>query len=66
MIIHILRFRSSLPDEQIAELFQVRASQYLAVPDCCRSTTCVFEAASTVGCTSGTPLLRWSGSWRSA
>jgi hypothetical protein len=32
MIIHIVRFRSSLPDEQIAELFQVRASQYLAVP----------------------------------
>lgn len=32
MIIHIVRFRSSLSDERIAELFQVRASEYLAVP----------------------------------
>jgi hypothetical protein len=32
MIIHIVRFRSSLPDERIAELFQVRATEYLAVP----------------------------------
>jgi hypothetical protein len=32
MVIHIVRFRSSLPDERIAELFQMRASEYLAVP----------------------------------
>jgi hypothetical protein len=32
MIIHIVRFKSLLPDERIAELFQVRASEYLAVP----------------------------------
>ena len=32
MIIHIVRFRSSLSDERIADLFQVRASEYLAVP----------------------------------
>lgn len=32
MVIHAVRFRSSLPDEQIAELFQARASEYLAVP----------------------------------
>jgi hypothetical protein len=32
MIIHIVRFRSSLSDERIAELFKVRASEYLAVP----------------------------------
>jgi hypothetical protein len=32
MVIHIVWFRSSLSDERIAELFQVRASEYLAVP----------------------------------
>ena len=32
MIIHIVRFQSSLSDERIAELFQVRAAEYLAVP----------------------------------
>jgi hypothetical protein len=32
MVIHIVRFRSSLPEERIAELFQVRAPEYLAVP----------------------------------
>jgi hypothetical protein len=32
MVIHIVRFRSSLPDERIPELFQMRASEYLAVP----------------------------------
>jgi hypothetical protein len=32
MVIHIVRFRSSLPDERIAELFRARASEYLAVP----------------------------------
>jgi hypothetical protein len=66
MIIHIVRFKSLLPDERIAELFQVPASEYLAVPDCCRSTICASEPASTVGCTSGTPQLRWSSSWRAA
>ena len=32
MIIHIVRFQSSLSDERIAELFQVRAAEYLDVP----------------------------------
>ena len=32
MVIHIVRFRSSLSDERIAELFQVRASEYHAIP----------------------------------
>ncbi|HEU4947211.1 MAG TPA: hypothetical protein VFT31_08665 [Kribbella sp.] len=32
MIIHIVRFRSTLPDQRIAELFEARASEYLAVP----------------------------------
>jgi len=32
MIIHIVRFRSSLSDDRIAELFQTRAPEYLAVP----------------------------------
>lgn len=32
MVIHIVRFRSSLSDERIAELFESRAPEYLAVP----------------------------------
>lgn len=32
MVIHIVRFRSTLPDERIAELFQARAPEYRAVP----------------------------------
>jgi hypothetical protein len=32
MVIHIVRFRSSLSDERITELFHARASEYLAVP----------------------------------
>lgn len=32
MVIHIVRFRSALPDQRIAELFHARASEYLAVP----------------------------------
>lgn len=32
MVIHIVRFRSALPDERIAELFEARAPEYLAVP----------------------------------
>jgi hypothetical protein len=32
MVIHIVRFRSSFPSERIAELFQARAPEYLAVP----------------------------------
>jgi hypothetical protein len=32
MVIHIVRFRSALPDERITELFQVRAPEYLAIP----------------------------------
>jgi hypothetical protein len=32
MIIHVVRFQSSLSDERIAELFRTRAPAYLAVP----------------------------------
>ena len=32
MLIHIVRFRSALPDQRIAELFQARAREYLTVP----------------------------------
>ena len=32
MVIHIVRFRSALPEERITELFRVRASEYLAIP----------------------------------
>jgi hypothetical protein len=32
MVIHIVRSRSALPDQRIAELFQARAREYLAVP----------------------------------
>ena len=32
MVIHTVRFRSSLSDERIAETFQARAPEYLAVP----------------------------------
>ena len=32
MVIHIVRFRSGLSDERIAELFDARAPEYLAVP----------------------------------
>jgi len=32
MVIHIVRFRSALSDERIAELFHVRAPEYLAIP----------------------------------
>lgn len=32
MVIHIVRFRSGLADEHIAELFETRAPEYLAVP----------------------------------
>lgn len=32
MVIHIVRFRSALPDQHIAELFHARAPEYLAVP----------------------------------
>ena len=32
MVIHIVRFRSALSDERIAELFRVRAAEYLTVP----------------------------------
>jgi hypothetical protein len=32
MVIHIVRFRSTLSDERIGELFQARAPEYLAVP----------------------------------
>jgi hypothetical protein len=32
MVIHTVRFRSSLPDERIAETFRARAPEYLAVP----------------------------------
>jgi hypothetical protein len=31
MVIHIVRFRSGLSDERIAELFEARAPEYLAV-----------------------------------
>lgn len=32
MVIHTVRFRSPLPDERIAEIFQARAPEYLEVP----------------------------------
>jgi hypothetical protein len=32
MVIHIVRFRSGLSDKRIAELFETRAPEYLAVP----------------------------------
>ena len=32
MVIHIVRFRSALSDEQITELFRVRSPEYLAIP----------------------------------
>lgn len=32
MVIHVVRFRSALPDERITELFHVRAPEYLAIP----------------------------------
>ena len=32
MVIHIVRFRSALPDQRIEELFEARAPEYLAVP----------------------------------
>ncbi len=32
MVIHIVRFRSALPDSRITELFEARAPEYLAVP----------------------------------
>jgi hypothetical protein len=32
MVIHIVRFRSALPEERIAELFRARASEYLGIP----------------------------------
>jgi hypothetical protein len=32
MVVHIVRFRSALTDARIAELFHVRAPEYLAVP----------------------------------
>ena len=58
MIIHIVRFRSSLPDEQIAELFQARASQYLALPGMLQKYyTCVLKWCSTWGVRLGHSLL---------
>ena len=32
MVIHIVRFRSTLSDERITELFHARAPEYLAIP----------------------------------
>ena len=65
MVIHIVRFRSALPDERIAELFQIRASEYLACP---RAAAEVLPALPNRRARRGVRLgltpRRWSGSWR--
>ena len=61
MVIHIVRFRSALPDQRIEELFEARAPSTSPFPGCFRAT-CGSAAASTAASTSGITPRRWSSS----